>query len=193
MDLVSQILASRLVQTLALTFITVAAAQLALAHGKLRWSLRHLHWYKLPGAAANGDALDVVTQELWFQNTGRAPVEDVEIVFNWKPQHYELWGPRAHSEALLADSRFILRLPSLAAKEFVALSLLDTRELPAVVNVRSKNSNARQLPIIPVRQFPQWFYLAATLLMLLGLSTAIYLMLWIVSPMWQHLPTWSVG
>jgi hypothetical protein len=183
MEIISIVISSKFAQTILLTLFTALVAQMALARGKLRWSLRHHHWYKLPGAAANNSDINIVTQDLWFHNIGRAAVEDIEIVFNWKPEHYEIWNPREHNNLTLPDGRFIVKIPTLTAKEFFSISLLDTKELPRVVNVRSKNSGAKEIPMIPMRLFPMWFNLGAMGMMFVGLGATIYFVLGLVNPL----------
>ncbi|WP_113180928.1 hypothetical protein [Agrobacterium cavarae] len=172
--MIMQIVSSQFAQAVFLAVFSVVVTQLLSAKGKLRWSVRHAHWYRLPAANSDGSDLSVVTQELWFNNTGRAVVENVEIVLNWKPQHYELWTPRDFSQQVLPDGRLIIRVPSLAAKEWFSLSLIDTKQLPTIVNVRSRNGEAGEILMLPTRVFSQTINIVAAVMMLTGLATIIY-------------------
>lgn len=182
------ILSSRFVQAVILTLITILITQIALAKGKLRWSLRHQHYYSVPNMGPNGTDLPIITQELWFNNTGRAAVEDIEIVLNWNPMHFEIWSPRQHDPGIDPNGRLIIKLPSLAPKEFFTVSLLDTKELPALVNVRSKNSEGKRIDMMPVRQFSTTVNAFIAILMLIGLATLIYWLLSGLASAWVMLP-----
>jgi hypothetical protein len=182
------IFSSRFVQTAIITSITILITQIALAKGKLRWSLRHQHYYSVPNIGPNGTDLPIITQELWFNNTGRAAVEDIEIVLNWNPMHFEIWSPRQHDPVIDSNGRLIIKLPSLAPKEFFAVSLLDTKELPALLNVRSKNSEGKRIDMMPVRQFSRTVNVSVLVLMLIGITTLIYGLLSGLSYVWVLLP-----
>ncbi|KQR34064.1 hypothetical protein ASF91_09055 [Rhizobium sp. Leaf155] len=172
--MIMQLVSSQFAQAVFIAIFSVIVAQLLSAKGKLRWSVRHAHWYRLPAANSDGTDLNVVTQELWFNNTGRAAVEQVEIVLNWRPQHYELWSPRDFSQQMLPDGRLIIRIPTLAAKEWFSLSLIDTKQLPPIVNVRSRNGEGREILMSPTRVFSQTINIVAAVMMLTGLATIIY-------------------
>jgi hypothetical protein len=142
----------------------------------LRWSNRHAHVFLLPEAGPNGTQLIVHTKEIWITNEGRSAVEEIEIVFNWRPQHFEIWDPREATEIELPNERFALQIPNLAGKEFFSISIMSVGPgtLPDIVNIRSKNSIAKVIPLFPSRQFPTWFNLIGLTLLVLGLTTAAY-------------------
>src|SRR4051812_41192233 len=59
----------------------------------------------------------VRTATVSVMNTGRTPAKNIEIVFNWKPQFFNVWPLRSFSESLSHDGRFSIVLPDLAPKE----------------------------------------------------------------------------
>lgn len=183
-----KILSSPFAQTVIITIVTIVLTQVALAKGRLRWANRHNHSFLLPNAGPNGTQLLVNTQEIWVTNSGRAAVEDIEIVFNWEPQHFEIWNPREFTQAHLPNGRFSLKIPTLAGKEFFSVALLSTMPLPEIINVRSKTSTAKPFTLLPTRQFPTWFNVIGLALMILGMATAIYGLLAMVSMLWLDSP-----
>ncbi|KQV32257.1 hypothetical protein ASC97_01275 [Rhizobium sp. Root1203] len=188
--MIYELLGSRFVQTLLVTTAGIILTQLISAKGKLRWSNRHAHVFLLPNAGPNGSQLIVHTKEIWVTNPGRSSVEDVEIVFNWRPQHFEIWDPRAFEPVDHPDGRFAIQVPNLAAKEFFSVSILSVGpgQLPDIVNIRSKDSVAKMIPLLPSRQYPNWFNLLGLVLLILGLATAVYAVLSVVALFADNLP-----
>ncbi|MBZ5760298.1 hypothetical protein LAV84_07015 [Rhizobium sp. VS19-DR104.2] len=177
--MLQELLSSRLAQTIAATIISLVATQILAAKGKLRWSNRHAHSFLLPNAGQNGSQLIVHTREVWITNTGRSALEDIEIVWNWRPQHLELWNPREFTEIALPNNRFAIQVPNLAGKEFFSVSILSVGPdpLPEILNIRSKNDIAKMLPLLPTRQFPAWFNYCGLALIVIGIGTVFYALL----------------
>ncbi|MDR9777379.1 hypothetical protein RJJ65_33030 [Rhizobium hidalgonense] len=188
MTVLFKILSSPFAQTAIITIVTIVLTQIALAKGRLRWANRHQHSFLLPNAGPNGTQLLINTREIWVTNTGRAAVEDIEIVFNWEPQHFEIWNPREYSQAHLLNGRFSLKVPTLAGKEFFSVALLSTAPLPEIVNVRSKNSIAKPFMLLPTRQFPTWFNVIGLALLILGMAIVIYGLVVLASLLWAGSP-----
>ncbi|MFT4002885.1 MAG: hypothetical protein QM684_21840 [Rhizobium sp.] len=119
-----------------------------------------------------------MTQQIWFQNTGRSSIQDIEIVLNWKPQHFEIWDPRQWDKAVLPDGRFVIKIPSLYRNEFFTISMIDTiNDLPAVLNVRWLGGRGKSVTMGPQRIFPLWFNLTLLAFLFSGVVSILYLLL----------------
>lgn len=174
MEWFSQILDSGFWQAILLAVLTGIGGRLLVARGKLIWSVSHQHYYSLPRLDEDG-SFPVRTQQIWFQNVGRASIEDIEIILNWRPQHFEIWNPRQHTLSLLPDGRLVISIPNLSGYEAFTLSIIDTfRDLPVVLNVRWKSGLGKQINMFPQRAWPQWVILIGTAAMLIGITAVLY-------------------
>lgn len=164
-------------QALALALVTALIGRAITARSKLVWAVSHRHWYQMPRLDDEG-SFPVITQQVWFQNVGRLPAEDIEIVLNWKPQHFEVWPPRDYQTAILPDGRFALKVPYLAGNEIMTVSMIDTiREMPNIINVRTKAGLGKVVAMGPQRIWPLWAQYTMGALLLLGVTTLLYFVL----------------
>jgi hypothetical protein len=161
-----------------------------------------LHWIKLrldPTArvmwgSVHGFAFAInpkeqtaaITRTLVVSNNGRATAEEVEIVFAFKPALYQIYPLRQIVESTLQNGAFSIRTPHLGPKERFYLEMLTVgrvpgTELPNVIGVRSKAGDAREVPIMPLRVFPNWIARAYFVLMMIGLLAIAYVGLALVA------------
>ncbi|MEQ1405632.1 hypothetical protein ABK249_11875 [Neorhizobium sp. Rsf11] len=160
-------------QALLIAALTALAGNYLRPKGKLVWSVSHQHYYNVPRIGADG-AFPVRTQQIWIQNLGRKAIEDIEIVLNWKPQHYEVWDPRHYTPGTLPDGRHSIRFPNLSSQEYFTISILDTfNELPIVLAVRWKEGLGKEIRMGPNQVHPRWVLLGLWLILLVG-ATAIF-------------------
>ncbi|WP_395449048.1 hypothetical protein ACHMW7_03835 [Aminobacter sp. UC22_36] len=181
LSLVVYFFSSGIGQALTIAAITAAVGRTLTARGKLAWAVSHQHFYRMPRFRDDG-FFPVRTQQIWFQNLGRAPVEGIEIVLNWKPQHYEIWDPRKYEEVIMPDGRFALMVDSLSGRERFTLSMIDTiNDLPGIMNVRTKSGEVRNLIMAPQRVWPNRILWLVAALLLIGITTGVYLALqWLI-------------
>jgi hypothetical protein len=111
-------------------------------------------------------------------NAGRQVANKLEVVFNWKPQHLNIWPSRHYTENTAPDGRFSLNFDNLAPKETIGFELLAVNShLPAMVTVRSDQSVASNLPLIPQPIQPRWKLALAGWLMLTGFAANVYMLM----------------
>jgi len=131
---------------------------------------------------------NVHTISYLIQNSSNETANKIELIFNWKPQYYNIWSPREHTTKLLDDGRYMLTFESLSPKEFFQCELLNVgSELPNLLTVRCnecvgrfiemypqpivKNGLRRTLVVFIVLGFVTSIYFALTLLQLIILKT----------------------
>ncbi len=176
-DLLTNILKSQIAQALIIAAIIGLFARIFTPKGKLVWGVSHQHHYRMPKFGESG-TFPVVTQQIWFQNLGRLSIEDIEIVLNWKPQHFEIWDPRNWEQAQTPDGRFVIKIPSLNKTEFFTISMIDTiNDLPGVINVRWKGGLGKIVKMGPQRVFPIWFNYFVLLLLFISLVSIMFFIL----------------
>ncbi len=177
MEVFLEIINSQIVQALLIASIIGITARLFSPKGKLIWGVSHQHYYNMPKIEGDG-TFPVVTQQIWFQNLGRLPIEEIEVVINWKPQHYEIWFPREWQPSETPDKRFLLKVPSLSARELFTLSMIDTRpELPEILNVRWKGGIGRRVLMSPQRIYPMWINYLILMTLFFGLFSIFFFLL----------------
>ncbi|UKK92053.1 hypothetical protein L7D45_09030 [Brucella pseudogrignonensis] len=177
LELLGTIVASPIAQAIAIFVVTAWLKNRLDPKGKLVWSVSHQHYYRIPRLDAEG-SFSVRTQQVWFQNLGRKPIESVEIVFNWKPQHLEVWEPRQYEMSSTPDGRLVLSLPNLSSKEWFTVSMIDTfGDIPEVLSVRWKGGIGQNITMVPMQVHSKAVLLALWALILLGSTTIIFLIL----------------
>jgi hypothetical protein len=125
--------------------------------------------------------VNVHTATLFFQNLGREAATEIEIVFNWKPPIFQIWPTRQYITATNPDGRFIIKFPNLAPKESLGIDLLSVRnELPALIQCRSLQGNAKKIETTPQQVHPAWKLWMVAFLMFMGLVSSIYLIISII-------------
>ena len=177
MEKVLTVLDSGFWQAIILALVTALITRAFAVRGKLVWSVSHQHVYVMPRLDDHG-SFPVQTQQIWFRNSGRQSIEALEIVLNWRPQHFEIWTPRQFEAASLPDGRLVISLPYLSGQEGFTLSMIDTfRDLSIVLNVRWKGGIGTNIPMAPQRIWPMWFNRLAALILLAGLTAILYVIL----------------
>lgn len=174
MDWIGKILDSGFWQAILLAVLTGFAGRLLAARGKLIWSVSHQHFYAMPRLDGDG-SFPVRTQQIWFQNAGRASIEGVEIVLNWRPQHFEIWNPRQFTSSTLPDGRLIISIPNLSGYETFTLSMIDTfKDLPIVLNIRWKDGVGKVIDMTPQRVWPAWALWFWAAIIVVGITTILF-------------------
>lgn len=113
-------------------------------------------------------------RNLWLVNTGSAAAEDVELAFNWPPQHMEWYPHLPTTVTRQPDGRHILTISRLNPKEGVNFSLLSlNQEHPGLMHVRCKGHGAKRIEFRRQQIFPLWLNLLVGGLMLLGVYTIV--------------------
>jgi hypothetical protein len=118
----------------------------------------------------------VKTSSFIIRNAGREPASKVELVFNWKPMCLNLWPVRHYEDHVEPDNRYVLIFDSLAPNEVLGVEVLSVNyDLPNLVTVRSAECIAQNINMYPQPVVSQSVRVIATVLMALGLATAVYL------------------
>lgn len=122
---------------------------------------------------------NVATASVRVINTGRDTAHKVELVFNWKPQHLNLWPVRYYYEKQGQDGRHMLIFENLAPKEEIGLEIMSVNaDLPALLQVRSAECTAQNVQLMWFIKTSNWRINLARILILIGVSSAIY---WLIT------------
>src|SRR4051794_25591160 len=117
-----------------LSVLIAVIGRLFSPRGRIAWAVWHQHVF-LTHHPQQGPLL-VHTRYIWVQNIGRASVEDVEVIFNFPPHHFEIWPQRQYESATNPGNNLIVKFRNLSAREYFAIALLNVAaDLPRVTNV----------------------------------------------------------
>lgn len=157
------------------------------AKAKLQVALPHQFTFLVqqPRIDAEGHELSptqtVKTNSFIIRNAGRESATKVELVFNWKPMCLNLWPVRHYEEHIEPDRRYVLIFDSLAPSEVLGVEVLAVNDdLPNLVTVRSAECTAQNISMYPQPVVSNYLRIAATVLMALGLASAVYLAILLV-------------
>ena len=158
-----------------LTIISSLIALFFAARGRLRWYQTGQYVYSMPIEGQLN--LTVHTKQIWIVNTGRASIKNIEIVLNFKPQHFEIWPPRNYTQKdHPGGTRESILIDNLAPREGFMLAMLESRQnigLGEVNAVRSETDWGRQVAMHFARNYPVWLTTARIMLFMFGLGSAI--------------------
>ena len=140
------------------------------------WSSPHAFSFVTPSNDANPAGSIVHTATVWVQNVGRSTAEDVEVHFNFQPQHFEVFPTRKNSCEINPDGFFAISTPNLTAREHFTIQLLSVASnLPSIQNVRWQDGTAKPIPMGPMQIFSLSVTRIMQALVILGAFTIVYL------------------
>lgn len=147
---------------------------------RLRWGVTH-DLVSLP-TGDDGKLHPVRSRRIWVGNYGSATAEEVEVIFNWRPQVIEQFPHLATSEEVKQDGRYIATIPRLNPGEGLALTMLafDANEIPPVIYCRGKGVPGKQIQFESIVKLPRPAKFAIGLVMLLGVIASFYLIIRLV-------------
>jgi hypothetical protein len=173
-----------------LTAVITFVGRLLTPRSRIKWGVSHGFVFgvpQVPAAAAEGEDsaqragfIQYHTNAVFVQNVGRATAEQVEVHFNYKPEHMQIWPTLNYESATNPEGRFTVVVANLGAREHFTLELLSVRPLPDVLRVRSKAGEGRQVGIAPSEVFQPWVKKLLIVLLWLGVFSIIQnIYLWV--------------
>jgi hypothetical protein len=130
--------------------------------------------------------VSILTHAITIQNLGRKSAEVIEIIHRFRPDHFKLQPAFDYEEDYTPDKEHIIRIQSLASKEFFSIEFLSYKSLPELVYIRSKDGEAKFIKIQPQRVFPRWLQLLSLFFIFIGFGFSIF---WIIKAIYfisQH-------
>lgn len=182
------------IATLAVGVIGTYLSQFINPKIKIRYWLPHNFMYRIPNAqlgpqpnlalpAANQGApappqhYFLLSQSITIQNFGRQCAEWVEIGHRQKPDFFQVDPPLNFTVTLNPGGEHVVKVESLASKQFFTIQFLSYTHAPELTFIRSPAGYASLMPWMTVRKFPRWVYLSIQFLFLVGACFCAY---WII-------------
>lgn len=149
------------------------------ARPRIQWAVQFQNVYRVQ---EDKNVVWVHTRDMIIKNAGRSVAEDVEFTLNYKPMHVALFPPVNHKVINQPDDRQIYQIERLNPQEFVLLSFLQTRnEVPAILSVRYKGGQGRQIKMVPMRLYSTPINLTVFIILVLGIYYIISLIVWLLA------------
>ncbi|PMS17834.1 hypothetical protein C0Z18_18480 [Trinickia dabaoshanensis] len=121
-----------------------------------------------------GQGITIRTSTLTVQNLGRKVAENVEIIHQQKPDHFQLFPQRNYSETTAPDGTHVVMIETLARREVIQMQVLSYARAPSLVTVRSKDGPGRNVPFQIYPQLPRSVLYAIQVIMLIGAMMTLY-------------------
>lgn len=173
-----QILKSPEIVAVLLTALIAAITRYLQPAARVIWGISHGFTFLVPSQEKQPQSYPLSTGSVFVRNAGRRTANDVEIVLNYRPQHFQIWPALGYETAETPEHHFIIKLKNLGPGEFTTVELVSANhELPITLRVRSPLGEAKRVGIAPMRVMPVWFNRAAVLLFSLGLFTVTYFLI----------------
>lgn len=143
------------------------------------YASKSLNKLRLPGPQGGNtpNDLEVYVEKFFLQNTGSNPATDVEFVLSRRPADVNILPPREYEEVELPKGEHLIRIPSIAPKETVALDCFYLNQLASVVlTVKCREAVGKPVAFGVFRQFPNWVYTIAWVLIFGGIAFLVQLL-----------------
>lgn len=154
------------------------------AKAKLIWASPHSFTFLVqeplrgPNEVIISNTQRVCTASIRVINVGGETANKVELVFNWKPQHLNLWPVRHYESICDQDSRHILVFDNLSPKEEIGIEIMSINaDLPALIQVRSAECQAKNVPMMWIAYVASWKIAITRAFLFLGLGAFVYWLL----------------
>lgn len=122
-----------------------------------------------------GKMFSVFSAEYMFFNVGRKLCESVEFVFNFPPQHFEIFPYLPYAQHLNPDNRLIITIPLLNPGESFKVYLLNSpTELPDITSVRFKGGAGKIILLEQQRKYSKFVGISVAFLILIGIMALVY-------------------
>lgn len=176
MHLVYEAFQTTFLQSLIVSVISAAILRAFAPSSNVVWSSLHEFTFRIP-QPENPPGQLLRTQSIVVHNLGRRRAVNVEVIFNYRPEHFEIWPQIRYETSTNPDGRFIVSFPTLGRREFVNVELLSSIDLPAVLNVRSDDAPSKSVQVTFNRKLPAWVLRGLQLLVILGAFSVVYLLI----------------
>jgi hypothetical protein len=126
----------------------------------------------------NGPPFQVNTHQVVLRNTGRKSATNIRLHHFYLPD-FKIWPAVPHSVETLPDTSRDIVIPNLVPGEQITISYL---YFPPVVvdqvnaGIKYDQGFAHAIPVLLQRQYPRWVGRIVGALMILGLTSVLYLL-----------------
>lgn len=161
------------------SIVLAIVAKFLSSKARILWGRAHQNHFMIKGKDGNLSA--IVTANYTISNVGRATAKEIEVSFNWQPEHYEVYPHIEYTTLVREDGRFIIKIPRISASQSVSVAIINAgNESPNLTHLGIDEGSVKEIALFPQRIFPKPLAYSATALMLVGIMTCLYWMFRIV-------------
>lgn len=165
-------------------FVGAALNHIIRSRPRVTTYLSHTSAHRIP--LQDGQFLDVYTHSIVLKNSGRKAAKNVRIGHTTLPNYNVIPQVNFTAEEL-PDGGSDIVIPTLVPGEQITVSYLyypPTTWRDINTSVKSDEGFAKVLNVLPMVQFPKWFNAIMAALILVGLSTLLYLIFTAATDSW---------
>jgi hypothetical protein len=138
-----------------LTALVSAAYRYLRPAERVIWGTSHGFSFVIPQSAGGAGTLH--TRSFSIKNEGREPASDIEIHFNFRPEHLQIWPTFNYQTEMNPEGHFCVRIANLGRQEWMSIEVVaGNRDLPQLLRVRTRQGEAKLVQIAPMRVLPRW-------------------------------------
>lgn len=119
--------------------------------------------------------LQLQTDSLTIQNSGRKSATNIEIVHKERPEHFQFSQAIGYKEDFNPNGEHIIKIDSLGPKEFLNIQYLSHTKVPVLLRVRSDQGSAQLIQVQFQPIYPKYLMYVVGVLMLSGFGVLLYL------------------
>jgi hypothetical protein len=160
-------------------------SQFVLPKVKIRYWLPNHFMYSIPASQISpqqpapptllaAPPLKLLTHAVIVQNFGRQTAPWVEIVHRRRPDFFQFYPSLDYTESTTPAGEHVLRINSVARKEWFTIQFLSWMTMPEFLYIRSTAGHASLMPWMYVRRYPQWVYHFLRALVVMGIGFCTY-------------------
>ena len=142
---------------------------------KLTWGQANKSWHSVK--VQEGD-VNVINEKYFVQNLGRAPANNVEVVYNGAPTKLMIFPQRDYKTTQNPDGAHIVNIPYISPKELITLDAIYIgKNQGNILSVKCKEQEGKHVTFFVVRKFSKNFYLLIWTLLILGVAFVINILI----------------
>jgi hypothetical protein len=126
------------------------------------------------GAPQQPEHWFLLTHSVSIQNLGRRQAQWIEVVHKSRPDFFQLNPPLNYTETQTQTGEHVLRIESLAPREWFTIQFLSYKQQAELAYIRSEAGHANVIAWMPARQFPRWYYVVLQAFIYAGFGFTSY-------------------
>jgi hypothetical protein len=140
---------------------------------KVVWGTSHGFSFTVPKNNNNNGPYTFHTGTVFIQNVGRDTATDIEVHFNFRPEHFQIWPAFSWKEETNPEGHYAVVIKNLGKREFVTIEMISGIALPLLLRVRTAKGECRQVQMAPQQVFSRGVRWILIGLLLLGIFALV--------------------
>ncbi|MEL7697301.1 MULTISPECIES: hypothetical protein [Pantoea] len=118
----------------------------------------------------------VNTKSYIIMNEGREAAKKLELIFNYKDMHMNVWPVKPYTESYDYNGRYVVTFEYIAPKENFRCEVLSLNtDLPELLTCRSEQGISKRILLYPQKVFNKYLIWFIQSCIFLGMATFVYI------------------